>query len=129
MSGLFSFLFVGSSPELAHATVRTHHTDSRRRRERQPVPDCAKDEIYFQKRKRNNLAAKKCRETRKAEEDIRAARLRFLEMENVSLRAQVTMLTKQLNAFHEQPKSIVRSRVVGKNSIVQSIHETVGLFK
>lgn len=41
----------------------------RPRSEKKPIPDDQKDEKYFERRKRNNQAAKKSRDARKIRED------------------------------------------------------------
>lgn len=41
----------------------------RQRGEKRPIPDEQKDEKYFERRKRNNEAAKKSRDARKLRED------------------------------------------------------------
>lgn len=41
----------------------------RPRGEKRPIPDDQKDEKYFERRKRNNEAAKKSRDARKMRED------------------------------------------------------------
>jgi hypothetical protein len=40
-------------------------TTRRQRGEKKPIPDLMKDDRYFERRKRNNLAAKKSRDQRK----------------------------------------------------------------
>jgi hypothetical protein len=40
-------------------------TPRRQRGEKKPIPDLMKDDRYFERRKRNNLAAKKSRDQRK----------------------------------------------------------------
>lgn len=47
----------------------------RQRGEKRPIPDEQKDEKYFERRKRNNEAAKKSRDARKIRED----RVRYYE--------------------------------------------------
>ena len=41
----------------------------RQRGEKRPIPETLKDDKYFERRKRNNLAAKKSRDARKQRED------------------------------------------------------------
>lgn len=62
----------------------------RPRTEKRPVPEDLKDDRYFERRRRNNYAAKKSRDARKAREDEIAIRASFLEKENNILRAQVS---------------------------------------
>ena len=60
-----------------------------------------KDGKYFERRKRNNLAAKKSRDARKAREDEIAVRASFLEKENAILRAQVATLREEANSLRQ----------------------------
>jgi leukemia factor-related protein len=60
-----------------HSTAASSHNSSllslalskatprRQRGEKKPIPDLMKDDRYFERRKRNNLAAKKSRDQRK----------------------------------------------------------------
>lgn len=50
----------------------------RERGEKRPIPDEQKDEKYFERRKRNNEAAKKSRDARKIREDRVSYKLQFL---------------------------------------------------
>ena len=61
----------------------------RPRGEKKPIPDEMKDIKYFERRKRNNLAAKKSRDQRKVRESQICQRATLLEKENAVLRAQV----------------------------------------
>jgi hypothetical protein len=62
----------------------------RTRGEKKAIPDERKDIKYFERRKRNNLAAKKSRDQRKTREDTVAYRAGSLEKENAVLRVQVS---------------------------------------
>ena len=65
---------------------------SRQRGEKRPIPDAQKDTRYFERRKRNNLAAKKSRDQRKEREDTVASKADDLEKDNSVLRVQVSQL-------------------------------------
>ncbi|XP_076322786.1 uncharacterized protein LOC143231892 [Tachypleus tridentatus] len=71
----------------------------RPRSEKKPIPSDQKDQKYFERRKRNNLAAKKSRDARKAREDEVALRACFLEKENAILRAQVATLREEAHSL------------------------------
>jgi hypothetical protein len=73
----------------------------RSRSEKRPIPDTEKDGKYFERRNRNNLAAKKSRDSRKQREDQIACRAQWFERENAILRAQVQTLREvsELSAF------------------------------
>ena len=67
-----------------------------------------KDGKYFERRKRNNVAAKKSRDARKQREDEIAIRASFLEKENSILKAQLQTLkdeAQQLRILLSQKKS------------------------
>jgi hypothetical protein len=73
------------------------------------VPDQQKDMKYFERRKRNNVAAKKSRDARKQREDEIAIRASFLEKENAILKAQLQTLkdeAQQLRILLAQKKTI-----------------------
>ncbi|KAG4078460.1 hypothetical protein HA402_009172 [Bradysia odoriphaga] len=67
----------------------------RQRGEKRPIPNEQKDEKYFERRKRNNEAAKKSRDARKIREDRIAFQAAVLEQENAILRAQVVSLREE----------------------------------
>uniref|UniRef100_A0A1A7XJJ0 Thyrotroph embryonic factor b n=1 Tax=Iconisemion striatum TaxID=60296 RepID=A0A1A7XJJ0_9TELE len=58
------------------------------------VPDEQKDEKYWSRRKKNNLAAKRSRDARRLKENQITVRASFLERENVALRQQVAEMRK-----------------------------------
>uniref|UniRef100_T1JEZ1 BZIP domain-containing protein n=1 Tax=Strigamia maritima TaxID=126957 RepID=T1JEZ1_STRMM len=71
----------------------------RPRGEKKPIPDEQKDGKYFERRKRNNLAAKKSRDARKSREDQIALRATTLEKENAVLRAQLLTLREEADSL------------------------------
>lgn len=73
----------------------------RPRGEKRPIPDEQKDDKYYERRKRNNEAAKKSRDARKIREDRIAFRAAFLEQENSLLRAQVLALRDELQTMRQ----------------------------
>ncbi|KAL7883545.1 hypothetical protein SRHO_G00012030 [Serrasalmus rhombeus] len=58
------------------------------------VPEDAKDEKYWVRRKKNNVAAKRSRDARRLKENQIAVRASFLERENAALRQEVAELRK-----------------------------------
>lgn len=58
------------------------------------VPDEQKDDRYWSRRKKNNVAAKRSRDARRLKENQITVRASFLERENVALRQQVAELRK-----------------------------------
>lgn len=51
-------------------TMNCTSQSKHQRSEKKPIPDNQKDEKYYERRKRNNQAAKKSRDARKVREDI-----------------------------------------------------------
>ncbi|CAK1587617.1 unnamed protein product [Parnassius mnemosyne] len=86
---------VGTAPLLSPASVSGCESEMRRRGEKRPIPAELKDEKYFERRRRNNQAAKKSRDARRIREDQIAWRACFLEQENASLRAHVAALRQE----------------------------------
>nr|XP_024215146.1 D site-binding protein [Halyomorpha halys] len=73
----------------------------RPRSEKKPIPEEQKDERYYERRKRNNQAAKKSRDARRLREDQIALRASMLEHENAILRAQVITLREEAQSLRE----------------------------
>lgn len=73
----------------------------RPRGEKRSIPDEQKDEKYYERRKRNNEAAKKSRDARKIREDRIALRAAFLEQENSILRTQILALRDELQTLRQ----------------------------
>ncbi|KAG8182252.1 hypothetical protein JTE90_024185 [Oedothorax gibbosus] len=96
-----------SSPAISRALASA--LPRRPRSEKRPIPDEQKDDKYFERRKRNNAAAKKSRDARKQREDEIALRACFLEKENAVLRAQVA-------ALREEGASLRQMLVLQKNA-------------
>lgn len=88
-----------ASPTLARALAAVQQTQKRPRSEKKPIPTDQKDAKYFERRKRNNMAAKKSRDARKSREDEIAIRASFLEKENAILRAQVATLREEASSL------------------------------
>ncbi|XP_011063775.1 PREDICTED: LOW QUALITY PROTEIN: uncharacterized protein LOC105151643 [Acromyrmex echinatior] len=59
-----------------------------------------KDAIYWERRKKNNEAAKRSRDARRAKEDELAIRTSFLEFENAQLRMEVQRLKMEIERQH-----------------------------
>ena len=56
------------------------------------VPDCLKDEKYWARRAKNNVAAKKSREQRRLKENQVLLRASYLEKQNQALRVELQLL-------------------------------------
>jgi len=59
-----------------------------------------KDAIYWERRKKNNEAAKRSRDARRAKEDELAIRTSFLEYENAQLRMEIQRLKMEIERQH-----------------------------
>ncbi|XP_046664872.1 thyrotroph embryonic factor isoform X2 [Homalodisca vitripennis] len=62
---------------------------------KQFVPDGMKDEKYWARRRKNNMAAKRSRDARRLKENQIALRAGFLEKENIGLRQEMERLKKE----------------------------------
>ncbi|XP_063228615.1 thyrotroph embryonic factor isoform X2 [Bacillus rossius redtenbacheri] len=62
---------------------------------KQFVPDDLKDEKYWARRRKNNMAAKRSRDARRIKENQIALRAGFLEKENMGLRQELDRLKKE----------------------------------
>nr|CAD7610913.1 unnamed protein product [Timema genevievae] len=62
---------------------------------KQFVPDEMKDEKYWARRRKNNMAAKRSRDARRIKENQIALRAGFLEKENMGLRQEMDRLKKE----------------------------------
>ncbi|XP_066489349.1 thyrotroph embryonic factor isoform X2 [Tiliqua scincoides] len=60
------------------------------------VPEDQKDEKYWSRRKKNNVAAKRSRDARRLKENQITIRAAFLEKENTALRTEVAELRKEM---------------------------------
>ncbi|XP_045781952.1 CCAAT/enhancer-binding protein delta-like [Maniola jurtina] len=79
--------------------ITVSDAEARRRGEKRPIPAEMKDEKYFERRRRNNQAAKKSRDARRMREDQIAWRACLLEQENASLRAHINALRQETLAL------------------------------
>lgn len=66
------------------------------------VPEGEKDDRYWARRKKNNLAAKRSRDARRIKENQIALRAAFLEKENETLRKELQKTIKENKALTQQ---------------------------
>ncbi|XP_050684225.1 thyrotroph embryonic factor isoform X2 [Leptidea sinapis] len=71
-------------------------------RDRQFVPDDLKDDKYWARRRKNNMAAKRSRDARRMKENQIALRAGYLEKENMGLRQEVELLKKENHILREK---------------------------
>ncbi|XP_026816437.1 hepatic leukemia factor isoform X7 [Rhopalosiphum maidis] len=69
---------------------------------KQFVPDGLKDEKYWARRRKNNMAAKRSRDARRMKENQIALRAGFLEKENMGLRQEMERLKKENLALRDR---------------------------
>lgn len=70
------------------------------RKKVKPVPEEKKDQAYWERRRKNNDAAKRSRDARRAKEEEIALRAVVLEQDNMKLRAEVSILKSELARLH-----------------------------
>ncbi|CAG5118537.1 unnamed protein product [Candidula unifasciata] len=73
------------------------------RRFREFVPDEQKNEIYWEKRRKNNEAARKSREKRRMQDMVMEGRITTLEDDNSKLRQELLALKKKFKVPEGQP--------------------------
>ena len=69
---------------------------------KQFVPDEAKDNKYWARRRKNNMAAKRSRDARRMKENQIAMRACYLEKESVALRVELERMQKENILLKEQ---------------------------
>uniref|UniRef100_A0A6A7G345 Nuclear factor interleukin-3-regulated protein-like n=3 Tax=Hirondellea gigas TaxID=1518452 RepID=A0A6A7G345_9CRUS len=79
------------------------------RKQREFIPDNKKDDCYWDRRRRNNEAAKRSREKRRFNDMVLEQRVLELSKENYLLRAQVTAFE---NKFHVKGEGLVNEEQV-----------------
>ena len=94
-------LFQGEGPP-----VLTKYTN---RRAKRLVPECRKDDHYWQKRKKNNDAARKSRDLKRRKENDIRKNLTELQQHNLMLQKELQVLKKAFNLSKEK-------RYIGINS-------------
>lgn len=78
-----------------------------RKRKKQYVPTDSKDGKYWEKRIKNNIAARRSREARRLKENQIALRAAFLEKENGALKAQVDDVMDENAKLRQERKSLM----------------------
>ncbi|KAL7300130.1 hypothetical protein TKK_0007134 [Trichogramma kaykai] len=86
---------------IENAVISSIQQPKRHRSEKTPIPDEQKDEKYYERRKRNNEAAKKSRDARRIREDQIALRATMLEHENAILRAQLVAMREECQLLRQ----------------------------
>ena len=68
------------------------------------VPEDCKDDKYWNRRKKNNVAAKRSRDARRIKENQIAMRASFLEQENMALREELKKVKEENSALKNSIK-------------------------
>ncbi|CAG9762408.1 unnamed protein product [Ceutorhynchus assimilis] len=85
------------------------HSHRNMRRNVPANPEKANDPEYLERRKKNNEAAKRSREARKAKEDELAIRVSFLEKENLKMKFQLAAIEREKKMIMLRRKQMQRS--------------------
>lgn len=80
---------------------------AKKSRRASPNPSTGRDQKYWERRKRNNLAAKRSREAKRAREIAVAKKTSTLEKENNTLRRQVQRLKAAISKAEKKLRAIV----------------------
>ena len=83
------------APSLPGADADADDAPSKKRGRSNSDRTVVKDEAYWERRRKNNEAAKRSRDSRRAKEDQIALRAACLEQENLKLRLEVTALRNE----------------------------------
>ena len=70
------------------------------------VPEASKDEKYWIKRTKNNIAAKRSRESRRIKENRILLRAAYLEKENCALKREIKKMKEEMNEILKQQISV-----------------------
>lgn len=70
------------------------------------VPEASKDEKYWIKRTKNNIAAKRSRESRRIKENRILLRAAYLEKENCALKREIKKIKEEMNEILKQQISV-----------------------
>ena len=70
------------------------------------VPEASKDEKYWFKRTKNNIAAKRSRESRRIKENRILLRAAYLEKENCALKREIKKMKEEMNEILKQQISV-----------------------
>lgn len=93
LSGIFALMESPTSPSRSspesHAPYKDNLECKGRRRKREFIPEDKKDALYWEKRRKNNEAAKRSREKRKINDHVLESHFEALKEENARLSAEL----------------------------------------
>ncbi|KAK0067615.1 CCAAT/enhancer-binding protein alpha [Biomphalaria pfeifferi] len=93
----------------------------RPRGEKKPIPEDQKDEKYFERRRRNNDAARRSRDSRKQREDNLATRASYLETTNNVLRARIMAVQEEIGHLKSRWVQKSQEQVVVNSQLQQVV--------
>lgn len=64
----------------------------------------SKDDAYWERRRKNNEAAKRSRDSRKCKENEISVRASYLEQENIQLKMELAQVKIELSSYREQQR-------------------------
>lgn len=89
-----------------------------RKRKKHYVPSESKDDKYWEKRVKNNFAARRSREARRLKENQIALRAAFLEKENKGLKDQVASVSRDKARLEAEKKALIERLKVYESGLV-----------
>ncbi|XP_033103572.1 nuclear factor interleukin-3-regulated protein-like isoform X2 [Anneissia japonica] len=95
----------------AQALTEMEASEARTQKSAQSSQMSSNDAKYWEKRRRNNFAARKCRESKRLLHEYRCARASYLEHENSQLHSEIDILTKDVASLKEMLKAKQQLRV------------------
>ena len=83
-----------------HTDTEDYEDDRpKRKRQRNPIPNEKKDEKYWERRRKNNIAAKRSRETKKQKVDEELLKAKDAIQENHKLKQEIEVLKAEINSL------------------------------
>ncbi|XP_023228370.1 uncharacterized protein LOC111628756 [Centruroides sculpturatus] len=83
------------NPQPSSSTEASTSKNATVRKRSKALPNELKDEAYWERRRKNNEAAKRSRDARRAKEDEIAIKATFLQQENMKLRIEIANLKEE----------------------------------
>lgn len=88
-----------SSAVSDHTDTEDFEDRPKRKRPRNPIPNEKKDEKYWERRRKNNIAAKRSRETKKQKVDEELQKAKDAVQENHKLKQEIEVLKAEINSL------------------------------
>jgi hypothetical protein len=107
----------------ATSTPSLNSSNSNSRKKGRPLPEELKDDAYWERRRKNNEAAKRSRDARRAKEYEVAIRATILEQENLKLRVEIASLKTELAKLRCLMYPAIQSNRKGRDSCCVHEHD------